>query len=371
VPHHTTDLFIVGGGPAGLATAIAARLKGFSVTVADADRPPVNKACGEGLMPDSLAALRCLGVRIAESKGFAFDGIRFRGDQYSVDASFPEGHGIGIRRTLLHQCLIDRAMELGVSMLWGTRVTGISEGRVLLDGLEVESRWVVGADGENSRVRRWTGLDRARHESLRYGFRRHYCIAPWTTRMEIWWGLDCQIYITPVSGEEVCVVVLGRDPHLRFEQALPRFPELQARLAGASIASPERGAVTASRRLERVFRGNTALIGDASGSVDAITGEGLCLSFRQATALADALVSGDLSSYQLEHRRLARPPALMAALMLSLEQFEWLRPCVLRGLASRPAIFQNLLGMHVGELSKTDFLLHGMLPLAWQMLIAS
>lgn len=51
------DVFVVGGGPAGLAAAIAARLKGFTVAVADGAHPPIDKACGEGLMPDSFGAL--------------------------------------------------------------------------------------------------------------------------------------------------------------------------------------------------------------------------------------------------------------------------------------------------------------------------
>ena len=59
-----TEVFVIGGGPAGLAAAIASRDKGLRVTVADWSRPPIEKPCGEGLMPDSLDALRQLGVTI-------------------------------------------------------------------------------------------------------------------------------------------------------------------------------------------------------------------------------------------------------------------------------------------------------------------
>lgn len=72
-----TDIFVVGGGPAGLAAAIAARLKGFDVVVADAAEPPIDKACGEGLMPDSLDALLRLGVAIDPEQSFAFAGSVF------------------------------------------------------------------------------------------------------------------------------------------------------------------------------------------------------------------------------------------------------------------------------------------------------
>jgi len=52
-----SEILVIGGGPAGLAAAIAARKKGFEVHVADGAEPPIDKACGEGLMPNTLALL--------------------------------------------------------------------------------------------------------------------------------------------------------------------------------------------------------------------------------------------------------------------------------------------------------------------------
>ena len=181
--------------------------------------------------------------------------------------------------------------------------------------------------------------------------------------MEIYWGHACQMYVTPIGPREICVVVISRDSHLRLDQAMVEFSELNARLRQAAIISAERGAVSASRRLGRVFRGNLILLGDASGSVDAITGEGLRLSFEQALKLADALSCGDLKMYQRAHRRLARRPAFMANLMLSLDRCVWLRRRILRALAAEPRIFANQLAMHVGASSVADFVHYGMLPL--------
>ena len=84
------------------------------------------------------------------------------------------------------------------------------------------------------------------------------------------------------------------------------------------------------------------------GSVDAITGEGMGLAFRQAVALADALVADNLEQYQTAHRRMARRPAFMAQLMLTLDRFPRLRPRVLRTFAAQPVIFERLLAVHVG-----------------------
>jgi len=339
---------VVGGGPAGLAAAIAARLRGFDVTVADAAQPPIDKACGEGLMPDSLSALRRLGIELDPERSFAFRGIRFIGDGGRVAADFRREAGVAVRRVHLHQGMIDRAEELDVKLLWRTRVTGIADGAVWLDDRRVQSRYIVGADGERSRVRRWANLDAVHNESFRYGFRRHYRVRPWTRFMEIYWGPGSQMYVTPVGGGESCVALITRDPHVRLEAALVSFPELAQKLQGAPAIGEERGAITATRRLRRIYRGNAVLVGDASGSVDAITGEGISLAFRQALALADALAAGDLAAYQAAHRRMRRRPACMARLMLMLDRFPRLRPHVLRAFAAEPAIFERLLAVHAG-----------------------
>ena len=359
---------MIGGGPAGLAAAIAARLKGFDVTVADAARPPIEKACGEGLMPDALAALERLGVAIGPDQSAPFRGIRFVDDVDSVEANFPVRRGAGIRRIRLHQLLLDRANEVGVRMLWGQRVSGISRGGASISGQEIPCRWVIGADGQDSRVRCWAGLESARHESVRFGFRRHYRLAPWSDYMEIHWGPGHQMYVTPVGPEELCVALITRDSRLRLDDALPCYPELARRLPGVVGLTAERGAVTISRRLRGIVRGSTVLVGDASGSVDAITGEGMCLSFRHAIALADALAIGDLRSYESAHRRLGWRPAFMCRLMLSLDRSSWLRRRAIRALSSHPEIFSNMLAMHVGECSFADFLSGAMLPLGWHIL---
>lgn len=338
-----TDVLVIGGGPAGLAAAIAARLKGFEVTVADAARPPIDKACGEGVLPAGVEVLRRLGVRLSDDDALPFRGIRFLDAGASVEARFRCGPGLALRRTRLHEILASRASDLGVRLLWGTPGS---------DASQLPSyRWIVGADGQNSSVRHAAGLDAASRESSRFGFRRHYRVSPWTDFVEVHWGSRCQVYVTPVSQDEIGIALLSRDSHLRLDDALREFPELQRRLRGAEATSAERGAVTVSRRLRRVYRGHTVLVGDASGSVDAITGEGLSLSFHQAVALSEALGSGELASYQAEHSRLARRPAFVASLLLSLDRFPWLRRSVLKMLALEPPIFAKLLTRYAPDVS--------------------
>src|SRR5690349_5254141 len=166
------DVLVIGGGPAGLAAAIAARFKGFDVTVVDSAQPPIDKSCGEGILPAGVEILRRFGVQLSTGDGFPLRGIRCLSDGASVEANVQPGSGLGLRRTRLHQLLVDRGSERGVRLLWGNLVTG--------PAAFSSCRWLVGADGQNSRVRRAAGLDAASRELRRFGFRRHYRVSPWT-----------------------------------------------------------------------------------------------------------------------------------------------------------------------------------------------
>jgi len=363
-----TDVFVIGGGPAGLAAAIAARSKGMRVMVADGNRPPIDKACGEGLMPDSLAAARRIGIVLPENEGFPFRGICFHGEGHSVAADFPRGHGVGFRRTTLHGHLVEQAGRAGVEMLWATPVAGVDGNRILANGGSISSRWIIGADGSTSRVRRWAGLDRFSRHSRRFAYRRHFACRPWTEFMEVYWGNAWQIYVTPVCPEEICVTLISHQSDFRLAEAVSQFPALAARLEGVPASSKERGAVTSTSRLKAVWRDNIALLGDASGSVDAITGEGLCQAFQQSEALVGALTTGDLSSYSDAHRRIAARPTFMADMMLTMDRWPFVRRRALRALAACPSSFQDLLAGHVGALALPQ-LLNVSLSLGWQMIV--
>ncbi|MBV8436428.1 MAG: FAD-dependent monooxygenase [Silvibacterium sp.] len=371
------DVLVVGGGPAGLAAAIALRQRGFDVLVADALVPPIDKACGEGIMPDSRRELAHLGVDLADAHGAPFRGIRFCDEGSTASADFPgtpdrPGEGIGLRRLVLHTLLVDRARDLGVRMCWGTPVTLAPKQAASLVGEPISYRYLIGADGQSSRVRAWAGLNRGTLQTRRFGSRVHYRIRPWSHYVEVHWGPLGQAYITPIGDNEVCLAVVTRFPELaRTTRIIDTIPLLREKLRHAEITSRERGSITTTRTLRSVVRDNIALVGDASGSADAVTGEGLAVVFRQAALLADSIQSGGLSSYVAGHARTLRLARTMARALLLMDRYPALRRKALQVFAHDEVLFEKLLRVHLGEEPLNRFVFADAPRLGARMLLPS
>ncbi len=364
------DVFVVGGGPAGLVAGIAARRQGLSVIVADGADHPIDKPCGEGLIPETQLALEQLEIHIPESEGFRFRGIRFLQRDGQVCADYPRGQGLGIRRTVLHELLVAKAQECGAQLMWKTPVLGVEGTRIRLKQGILNAQWIVGADGSGSRVRKWGGLEKTVSHRQRFATRRHYKATPWTDYMEVYWGERAQGYVTPISRDEMCVVIMAeRAQDATFSQAMENWPELKKKLGNADLASKERGAVSSMHSLQNVYNGNIALVGDASGSVDAITGEGLRLAFSQALVLAKSMKHGDLSEYQRKHRQLARRPAWMGRLLVMLGRHALLRQRAITSLAANPDIFRQFMAIHGGYATAPEILATGA-RMSWEFLSA-
>jgi flavin-dependent dehydrogenase len=330
------DLLVAGGGPAGLVTALHARQAGLRVVVMERRIAPIDKACGEGLMPAAIAALARLGVDVP---GRAFRGIRYCDGTRSAIADFRTGLGRGVRRTDLHASLHRAACAAGAELVQGNHFGGVTQDTesVMLNG--IRARYLVAADGLHSPVRRSLGLDRpaTRAHPPRWGIRAHYTCDPWTDRVEVHWSKTSEAYVTPVGDHCVGVAVLGSD-RATFAERLAAFPALRARLPAEPMgrvraAGPLRQDVSA-----RVV-GRVLLVGDAAGYVDALTGEGLAIAFGCAEALVGRIVAGTPARYERDYRTLTRRYRLITSALLAAGQRPALRRKIVPLASAAPWVF--------------------------------
>lgn len=298
------DLLVAGGGPVGLAVAVRARMAGLDVVVVEPRTGAVDKACGEGLMPSAVAALRDLGIDVS---GWPFAGIAYVSGRRRVEARFRSGTGVGVRRTSLHDAIAARADQAGVVRVTG-RVGAVTQTSRHVEAAGHRARWLVAADGLHSPVRRRLGLDRPARSTLRFGLRRHYQVAPWSPLVEVHWAAHAEAYVTPVGPDLVGVALLcGAMAHRQgYQASLDGFPALVARLGGAPAVTSTRGAGPLWQRARSPRQGRVLLAGDAAGYVDALTGEGLATGLATAAAAVDAIVADDPASYAARWRAATR-----------------------------------------------------------------
>jgi len=357
------DAVVVGGGPAGLAFAIAAAARGLEVCVLERREGPVDKACGEGVLPAGVRALARLGAlaHVAREESAPVRELRWiDADGAAAALRLPAPGGLGVRRTALSAALRARAAEVGVELARAEVTSHRREsGRIVAAGPEgeVPARLLVAADGLASATRRREGLEGPAPRRARFGVRRHFAIPPWDEAVEIHFGDGAEAYVTPAGARRVGVAFLfERRGPATFEALLARFPAVSRRLAGAAPESAPRGAGPFDRRATARVADRLVLLGDAAGYVDAVTGDGLALAFACAedlAALAPAAIArgatrAALRPYEAAWRRRFLPYAAWTRAMLALARHPAARRRLLALAAARPAPFERVVAAAVG-----------------------
>jgi flavin-dependent dehydrogenase len=333
------DLLVAGGGPVGLAAAVGARAAGLSVAVVEPREGPIDKACGEGLMPAAITELRRLGVAV---EGWPFRGIRYLSRDRSVKASFRDGPGLGVRRTALHAALSARADAVGVLRV-PAAVHEVQQDDDGVTAAGLRARWLLGADGLHSPLRRQLGLavppDPGR--PARFGLRRHFVVRPWSHHVEVYWGESAEAYVTPVSAQLVGVAFLTGRQRSSYDDLMAGFPALAARLRGAEPATAVRGAGPLWQPVRAPSAGRILLVGDAAGYVDALTGEGVAVGLATARHAVAAVVAGRPEVYPASWRRATRRYRWSASALVAVAVRPALRRRLVPAAAALPRVFSR------------------------------
>lgn len=331
------DLLVLGGGPVGLGTACFAARAGLSVAVIEQRTDPVDKACGEGVMPTGLGLLAGLDV---DPPGWDLSGIRYlqAAGPRSAESRFRHGSGRGVRRTVLHDALGAAADATGVKRV-SARPSQVTQHPDRVEVAGVTGRYLAAADGLHSTVSRQYGLDLPRRVRPRYGLRRHYTLQPWSDLVEVYWSDCAEAYVTPLGAEAVGVAVLTDRRGRSFDDWVTQMPRLLERLAGGRVASRTLGAGPLEHNVARRVVGRVLLVGDAAGYVDALTGEGITVGLAAGQELVASVVADRPEDYERRWRAASRRYRTLTRGLLFAAQHRHLRAAVLPAASRLPVVF--------------------------------
>lgn len=333
------DLLIAGSGPVGLVTAIHAAEAGLKVAVVDPRSGSVDKACGEGLMPQAIDHLDQIKVN---PPGRDFIGIKYISGSKTATADFSGKPGRGVRRTTLSDHLRQRASELNIVFIEG-RVSDVEQNNDWVRAAGIQSRYLIGADGLHSTVRTSLNLELQpkKKASQRYGLRQHFAIEPWSDYVEVYWLPSAELYVTPVDDMTVGIAILGSNK-LNFWEIVEELPDLARRLRAANPASKLRGAGPLRQNVKARTSGRTMLVGDAAGYVDALTGEGMRVGFQEGRAAVHSILSDSPSTYEADWSQITRSYRILAGGLLWASSNRAIRPLITPVASTLPSVFRRI-----------------------------
>ena len=374
------DALVIGGGPAGAATAIGVARRGHEVVLVERSPSWRWRACGVFTSPRTVEALGRLGMtsgdlgtlsrRIPAMRVETPGGVRLR-LTYGDDGSLTHS-AVGLDRSRLDPELVEMARRAGVHVRTGASVRSVAAGTAtLVDRLRIRARIVVGADGLRSVVARDGGVRRRPHLGGRPALTFHVADPePDVARDARMIVLDGgYVGLAPVPGGRVNVgIVLASRrwrARLRNEGAstvaravlalVPAATDDPVPWAAPQIVDSIEGASPVAARVGRRAGSDWLLVGDAAGFLDPFTGEGLHRALRSAELAVEAVdrhLGGDRDALSAYDRTLARRTRTKDAVSLLVQAFLASPPIfeyAARRLAARDAVRETM-GRVIGDL---------------------
>jgi len=371
------EVVVVGGGPAGCATAIFLKGRGHDVLLVDQARFPRDKVCGEGVSPGAWRLLGAMGAegRVRALKPHPLRGMRLTApDGTSFAGEYGAGRepGFALRRADLDLALIETARDRGVDVLEEARAVDLLMEQGAVSGLTiarpdgglatVRARVVIGADGTRSMVGRRLGLLREHRRLRKFAVRGHWeGVFGLSDHGEMHVGGGGYCGIAPLSGSVANVAfVLDRremaaaagNVEAFYRAELRRWPRIADRLRSARLLASPKAIGPLALVARRVSAPGVMLVGDAAGFYDPFTGEGVTLALHGGEMAAEvasrALRAGDtrdLSAYDRARDRATRHKFRLNRRLQSVVQWPALSNAVAARLCRRPDLADQLVGI--------------------------
>lgn len=342
-------------------------------------------------MPQGVAALQRLGLLsdLLSQGGVKFYGIRFQSRAgRCAQAHFPGGpeeppFGLVMRRLELDAFLLERVRALpNVTVREGFRVTGVIQDRHAVRGVwgysvaRPEQRetllapLTIGADGRDSVFHRRCGLEKAHLRRKRFGITGHLeDVEGLEPYVEVLLHQRGEVYMAPCGPNTAAVALLLEERACsffkgnlenRYLEFLHSLKALRHRLRQSKLLGPVVAVGPLGFTVTPCYRPGLLLVGDSSGFLDPLTGQGMTLALKDVEAavpiVAKAFAANDFSDemlapYARERSRLKEDLVLLTCLLLNLSRLKCVGDRVIRRLHDRPEALQKLLGIVAGTVT--------------------